>query len=90
MAQSTRMRSHRRSALQRLVQDYSWIHTGLGTFGNFSFFVGSILFLPEFEPWKVTGVWLFIVGAGFMLIGSLGNLLVEAYEDSRTPPHDGG
>ena len=88
MAKGTHSRSHERSALQRLVQDYGWIHTALGTFGNLAFFAGSILFLPALEPWKVAGVWLFIIGAGFMLLGSVGDLLVEAYEDPRTPPHD--
>ncbi len=67
--------------IKTLVQDYGWIHLSLGLFGNLAFFVGSILFLPSLEPWKTLGVWLFIVGAFFMLIGSLGRLLVDVWED---------
>ena len=63
-----------------LVQEYGWVHTGLGLLGNVSFFAGSILFLPAFAPWKTTGVWLFIVGSFLMLIGALGNLLVKVWE----------
>lgn len=66
--------------LKTLVQEYGWIHNGLGLFGNVAFFAGSILFLPRFEPLKTWGVWLFIVGAGFMLIGAAGNLLVKVYD----------
>lgn len=69
--------------VKTLVQEYGWIHTGLGLFGNVAFFAGSILFLPRFEPLKVWGVWLFIVGAGFMLVGSAGNLMVKIYDSRR-------
>ena len=43
-------------------------------------FVGSVLFLPSLEQWKIWGVWLFIVGAGFMLLGALGEFMVKYYE----------
>lgn len=73
--------------IRTLVQDFGWIHTGLGVFGNTTFFVGGILFLPGLGAWqavgmewKTVGVWLFIVGAFFMLVGSVGNLLVKVYE----------
>jgi hypothetical protein len=65
--------------LRTIVQEYGWIHRGIGLFGNFAFVVGSVLFLPEFEPWKVTGVWLFIVGAAFMFVGALGQFVVNLY-----------
>ncbi|SDY71345.1 YrhK family protein [Citreimonas salinaria] len=75
------------SAIKTLVQDFGWIHTGLGMFGNISFFVGSIMFLPSLGTWRAVGmewqtigVWLFIVGAFFMLVGALGNFLVKIYE----------
>lgn len=64
-----------------LVRDFGWIHLSLGLTGNIAFFVGSILFLPALEAYKTLGVWLFIVGAFLMTIGSLGNLLVDIYED---------
>lgn len=67
-------------SLRTIVQEFGWIHTGLGLFGNFTFVAGSVFFLPAFEAWKTLGVWLFIVGAGFMFVGSLGDLLVKAYE----------
>jgi hypothetical protein len=63
--------------LKVLVHDYGWIHLSIGLLGNAAFFVGSILFLPQFEPYKVTGVWLFIIGSLGMLIGSIGQILVN-------------
>ena len=42
--------------------------------------VGSVLFLPAFEPWKTIGVWLFILGAGAMLVGALGQFFVNLGE----------
>jgi hypothetical protein len=67
--------------IRTLVQDYGWVHLSLGLLGNISFFVGSILFLPRFEPVQTIGVWLFIVGAFFMAVGSLGRLLVSLWSD---------
>ncbi|HKK31546.1 MAG TPA: YrhK family protein [Alphaproteobacteria bacterium] len=64
-----------------LVRDYGWVHLSLGLFGNIAFFVGSVLFLPRFEPIQTIGVWLFIVGAFFMAIGSLGRLLLSLWWD---------
>lgn len=69
--------------LKIIVQDYGWIHTSVGLLGNIAFFLGSILFLPQFEEWKVTGVWLFIVGSFLMLVGALGNLLVGLFEKDK-------
>lgn len=70
-----------RNPLKVLVQDYGWVHLSLGLFGNTTFFVGSILFLPRFEQYQTTGVWLFIVGAFFMLIGAPGSLLVNIWSE---------
>lgn len=67
--------------LKVLVKEYGWIHLSLGLFGNIAFFIGSILFLPRFEPFKTAGVWLFIVGAFFMMIGAIGRLLVDIWEN---------
>lgn len=73
--------------IRTLVQEYGWIHTGIGLFGNTLFFVGSVIFLPTFKQleainmeWQTVGVWLFIIGAFLMLVGTLGNLLVKIYE----------
>ena len=63
-----------------VVHEYGWIHTGLGLFGNINFLAGSVLFLPQFEQWKTLGVWLFIVGAAFMMFGAIGDFLVKVYE----------
>lgn len=73
-------REHGRGPVQVLVQDYGWIHLSLGWLGNGAFFIGSVLFLPQFEPYKTIGVWLFIVGAFFMWIGSTGRVLVSFWE----------
>lgn len=66
--------------IKTLVQEFGWIHTGVGLFGNATFVTGSVFFLPAFEPWKTLGVWLFIAGATFMFVGSLGDLMVKVYE----------
>lgn len=63
--------------LRLIVKDYGWVHTSLGLLGNVLFFVGSVLFLPVFEPWKTMGVWLFIIGSFLMLVGALGELSVK-------------
>jgi hypothetical protein len=75
------------SAIRALVQEFGWIHTALGLFGNVNFLAGSVLFLPAFQHLKTFGVWLFIVGAAFMLLGALGNLLVKVYEAQAEHPH---
>ncbi|SDK11588.1 YrhK family protein [Microbulbifer yueqingensis] len=72
-----------RKLIKTIVEDYGWVHLSLGLLGNVGFFVGSILFLPQLEPYKVIGVWLFIVGSFLMLIGSLGRALVELLEDDQ-------
>ncbi len=66
--------------IRLIVEDYGWIHRGIGLFGNLAFLVGSVLFLPAFEPWKTIGVWLFILGAGAMLVGALGQFFVNLGE----------
>jgi hypothetical protein len=66
-----------------LVQDYGWIHLGLGLAGNVAFLVGSVLFLPALEAYKTLGVWLFIAGAALMAIGSLGQLLVQLWRSEE-------
>ncbi len=69
------------NVLKTLVKEYGWLHLSLGLFGNVSFFLGSILFLPSFEPYKKIGVWLFIIGAFFMMIGAIGRLLVDIWDN---------
>lgn len=66
--------------VKTIVQDFGWIHLSLGLMGNTAFFVGSILFLPAFEPLKTLGVWLFIIGSFGMLVGAVGRLLVDLFE----------
>lgn len=78
------------AALKSLVQEFGWIHSGIGLAGNVTFLAGSVLFLPAFEPLKTLGVWLFIIGATLMLIGTLGDLLVKVYEARARPPRDCG
>ena len=70
--------------LRTLYRDYGWVHRGIGLFGNTCFFVGSIFFL--YPDWLHLGTWLFILGAGGMLIGSVGSSLVE-WESSRSLRH---
>ena len=44
------------NAIRTLVQDYGWIHTGIGLAGNTLFFLGSIAFLPTFKRWEEVGM----------------------------------
>lgn len=69
-----------RKAIKTAVQDFGWIHLSLGLCGNILFFVGSILFLPVFEPWKTLAVCLFIAGSFLMMIGAVGRLLVDLFK----------
>lgn len=59
--------------VRTLVQDYEYIHTGVGILGNLLFVVGSVLFFKAFEHYYTLAVTLFVAGSAFMLIGSLGN-----------------
>jgi hypothetical protein len=61
-------------AIRDFVNNYSWVHTGLGLTGNFSFLVGSVFFL--YETLQPLGVWLFIIGSAGMFIGSIGDAIV--------------
>ena len=69
--------------LASLVHDYGWIHRGLGLLGNLAFVVGSVLFLPAFEPYKTLGVWLFIAGSSLMLLGAAGEFAVRLLESKK-------
>jgi hypothetical protein len=78
----TFVQEHRSNNLLKIiVQEYGWVHLTIGLIGNLIFLVGSILFLPVFEPIKTFGVWLFILGAFLMSIGALGRLLVDLWND---------
>lgn len=64
-----------RSRVRSFLEEFPWIHLGIGIFGNLTFVVGSVLFLyANLEP---VGVWLFIIGSSGMLVGSFGELLVR-------------
>ncbi|HET7329092.1 MAG TPA: YrhK family protein [Nocardioidaceae bacterium] len=63
------------SRFRQLINDFQWVHQGIGILGGVTFFVGSIFFL--WESTKVYGVWLFIVGSFGMLVGNLGSFLVK-------------
>lgn len=65
-------------ALSLLLKRFEWVHTGLGILGNTLFFIGSVFFL--YEALKTAGIWLFIVGAGLMLVGSLGSGIVKIWQ----------
>lgn len=75
------MKRDGRHLLKIIVQDFGWIHHSIGLFGNINFFFGSVLFLPSFEAYKTIGVWMFIVGAFLMMIGAIGRLLVDVWEE---------
>lgn len=80
MNETAERRDRTRNWLKVLVQDYGWVHLSLGWFGNGAFFIGSILFLPQFEAYKTIGVWLFIIGALLMWVGSTGRVLVDIWD----------
>jgi hypothetical protein len=63
-----------KQAIHEFITEYQWIHARLGLIGNVSFFIGSIFFL--WDTTQTIGVWLFIIGSGGMLLGSLGDMFV--------------
>jgi hypothetical protein len=72
--------------LRMVLHRYEWIHLTLGFVGNTCFVVGSVLFL--WESTKPAGVWLFIVGATGMWLGSTGSA-IATYE-RHEQDHGGG
>ncbi|QEG36532.1 YrhK family protein [Bythopirellula goksoeyrii] len=61
--------------IRRFFDRYRWFFVAEGVFGNFLFFLGSVLFL-----WPGTthfGVWLFIAGSGLMFVSSCASALEE-------------
>ena len=81
--QTTSSPSHTadRRPISAVIHDFPWIHRVLGLIGNAAFFVGSILFF--YEALKTAGIWLFVIGSFFMLVGSAGEFLVRWAERSR-------
>lgn len=65
--------------LRALVHRFQWVHLGVGMTGNLCFFIGSVFFL--YESLKTAGIWLFIIGAFGMLIGSVGSAIVKYETD---------
>ena len=65
-----------KTLLHTVVRVYGWIHLSRGLFGNVSFFVGSILFLPVLAPYK-------IIGAFSMMTGAIGLLLSDVWNGSN-------
>ncbi|MBY5163025.1 YrhK family protein [Salsipaludibacter albus] len=72
-------RAWRRRAIA-WVEEFHWFHTSLGLFGNVAFFLGSVFFLSE--SLKTAGIWLFVVGSLGMLLGSLGDAVARAEDDT--------
>lgn len=64
--------------LRRFVHEYEWVHTLIGIAGNTLFVVGSFLFLSEST--KGLGVWAFVVGSTFMLVGSIGSAMKQVWD----------
>ncbi|MCB1884409.1 MAG: YrhK family protein [Geminicoccaceae bacterium] len=58
-----------------LVEDYQWVHLGIGILGNCLFLTGSFLFMSEST--KGVAVYFFIAGSTGMLIGSVGSAIVK-------------
>lgn len=73
---TSRVRRLEEHALRAVVRRYDWVHTSLGIVGNVAFLVGSVCFL--FDSAKTVGIWLFIVGAAGMLVGSIGQALIDS------------
>ncbi|MGB3828746.1 MAG: YrhK family protein [Ornithinimicrobium sp.] len=69
--------------IRTLVEDYEYIHTGLGLIGNLMFVVGSVFFYKAFEQYYTLAVSLFVVGSAFMFIGALGSALRRLWEHRK-------
>ena len=65
--------------IRAAARNFGWVHTMLGLIGNTAFLIGSILFF--WESTKTIGIWLFVVGAAGMLIGSAGEALAGSSDD---------
>ncbi len=74
-----------RKEIHRFLQEYEWVHISIGVIGNATFFVGSILFMPQYHPWMTIGVWLFITGSLLMLVGALGSGLKRIWARKYGP-----
>ncbi len=61
--------------LRSFARNSAWVHTTVGLVGNLAFVVGSVLFL--WDSTLTAGIWCFIVGSAFMLVGSAGDALVK-------------
>ncbi|MEN3794322.1 YrhK family protein [Fulvimarina sp. MAC3] len=66
--------------LQRLVRDFSFIHTGISVLGNAAFVLGSIFFFKAFESYYTLAVWLFVIGSSGIFVGALGEFAKRVYE----------
>lgn len=73
--------------VRAVARNYEGVHTGLGLAGNLAFLVGSVFFL--LESLKTAGVWLFIVGAAGMLIGSIGRAIIDVHDARDTDRPEG-
>lgn len=79
---STPSRTAEQRPISEVIHDFPWLHRVLGLTGNAAFFVGSILFFSE--ALKTAGIWLFVIGSFFMLVGSAGEFLVRWAERRRS------
>ncbi len=70
-----RVREKERQWLGAAVEEFPWVHLGLGLLGNAMFFVGSIFFF--YEGLKTLGIWLFVIGSFGMLVASVGEFLIR-------------
>lgn len=71
--------------IRTLVDDYRYIHLGIGLFGNAMFVAGSVLFLERFSQWHHLAVWLFILGSAGMFVGAMGKAAKDIHEAEEEP-----
>jgi len=64
--------SDRPHPIRAAARHFGWVHTMLGLIGSICFF---------WESTKTIGIWLFVIGAAGMLIGSAGEAIAESPDD---------
>ncbi len=64
-----------RRRLPALLNDFPWVHLGIGLVGNAAFVVGSAMFF--FKSTETAAIWVFVLASTGMLIGSVGELMVR-------------
>jgi hypothetical protein len=57
--------------MKKIFPSIDKVNALLGVLSSLCFLFGSLLFLPNFAEYSVTGVWLFAMGSALMLVTTM-------------------